>query len=165
MIGLLILTLLIPGVGRLFLKRYEDKRKAANRNTLLIHQLYIILVTLFLIIANHFLVKQWFSELFYFLTGLILSFGIAFIFTFINFKLSLHTTAIAAFLGFMAGSSILHAYSAGPYLALLIFALGWTSSSALAQHQHKKLELAVGILIGLIPQALLFGKIILIHRI
>lgn len=94
-------------------------------------------------------------ELFYFFLGSLISSGIALIMAFFHRKVSLHMLGISSLTFFSMFASIHFGIKGIYFIAFLFFANGLVASSRLTMKAHTPLELALGYLIGLIPQLLL----------
>lgn len=97
-----------------------------------------------------------FPELYFFFFGGIVSTIIAFVLVYANIKASIHMIAISALTFFVIGLSI-HSQENNLYsVVLLFFITGFVASSRLAMKAHTIKELAIGYLVGTIPQLVLF---------
>lgn len=97
-----------------------------------------------------------FPELYFFFFGGIVSTIIAFVLVYANIKPSIHMIAISALTFFVIGLSI-HSQENNLYsVVLLFFITGFVASSRLAMKAHTIKELAIGYLVGTIPQLVLF---------
>jgi hypothetical protein len=97
-----------------------------------------------------------FPELYFFFFGGIVSTIIAFVLVYVNIKASIHMIAISALTFFVIGLSI-HSQENNLYsVVLLFFITGFVASSRLAMKAHTIKELAIGYLVGTIPQLVLF---------
>lgn len=98
--------------------------------------------------------------LFYFFSGIFFTGILACIFTFINFKVSLHIAAITGLTCYTV-AYMLHFYQINLILlAVLIFGMGWVASSRLHLRAHSYFELVVGAIIGALPQLYFFNLIL-----
>lgn len=97
--------------------------------------------------------------LFYFFSGIFFTGIMACLLTFINFKVSLHMSAIIGLTFFMI-AYMHHFYQLDLLLiAGLIFGIGWVASSRLHLRAHSYFELIIGALIGALPQLYFFNLI------
>jgi hypothetical protein len=97
-----------------------------------------------------------FPELYFFFFGGIVSTIIAFVLVYAKIKASIHMIAISALTFFVIGLSI-HSQENNLYsVVLLFFITGFVASSRLAMKAHTIKELAIGYLVGTIPQLVLF---------
>ncbi|GGE25081.1 hypothetical protein [Psychroflexus planctonicus] len=97
--------------------------------------------------------------LFYFFSGIFFTGIMACLLTFINFKVSLHMSAIIGLTFFMV-AYMYHFYQLDLLIiAGLIFGIGWVASSRLHLRAHSYFELIIGALIGALPQLYFFNLI------
>lgn len=97
--------------------------------------------------------------LFYFFSGIFFTGIFASILTFLNFKASLHMSGIFGLTCFI-GAYMFHFYQVNlVILGVLIFGIGWVASSRLHLRAHSYPELAIGGLIGALPQLYFFNLI------
>ena len=97
-----------------------------------------------------------FPELYFFFFGGIVSTIIAFVLVYAKIKASIHMIAISALTFFVIGLNI-HSQENNLYsVVLLFFITGFVASSRLAMKAHTIKELAIGYLVGTIPQLVLF---------
>lgn len=71
-----------------------------------------------------------------------------------KYKISLHTSALAASIGFMIYTSIYYHINLNYAIAIAFFILGLVSTSRLRSNAHSKIEVYLGIIVGLVPQLL-----------
>lgn len=74
----------------------------------------------------------------------------------IRYKVSLHTAGISGLLVFVCLLSYYFLIPGIAWIAFLFLALGWTFSARLASRAHNVRELVLGILVGGVPQLLMF---------
>ena len=89
---------------------------------------------------------------FYFFTAVFVCGLVCVILTFLNYKISLHATAISSFATFIISFSVYYHIDNLWMISLVIFAIGWVVSSRLFMKAHKFHELISGILLGLLSQ-------------
>lgn len=139
---------LLKNLGRaenVFLEKVEERRWPlfffALLNVMVLHQI--------LNFYNY-------PGLFYYFSGILISTITAYLFTWLRLKVSLHMMGISGLLMFVLGFCIyFHLYFIYT-IAFLIIVTGLTASSRLYYKAHSTTELILGILIGLIPQILVF---------
>ncbi len=95
--------------------------------------------------------------LFYYFMGILGSACIAYIFSWLKVKISLHMVGLSGLLMFVAGFCIYYHLYFIYTLSFLIIALGLTASSRLYFKSHSNFELVLGILTGLIPQIIVLN--------
>ncbi|QYA24455.1 hypothetical protein G3I01_02660 [Gramella sp. MT6] len=114
-------------------------------------------ILLSLMVLNEVLNIYNYPALFYYFTGILISSSIAFLFTWLKVKMSLHMVGIAGLLMFVIGFCIyFHLYFIYT-ISFLIVAAGLSASSRLYYKAHTKWELMLGFLTGLAPQILMFS--------
>lgn len=97
-----------------------------------------------------------FPELYFFFFGGIVSTIIAFVLVYAKIKASIHMIAISALTFFVIGLSV-HSQENNLYTVVLLFLItGLVATSRLAMKAHTMKELAIGYLVGTIPQLVLF---------
>lgn len=89
---------------------------------------------------------------FYFFLAVFLCGLVCVILTFLNYKISLHSTAISSFATFIICFSVYYHIDNLWIISLVIFAIGWVVSSRLFLRAHKSHELVSGILLGVLSQ-------------
>tara|TARA_B100000929_G_scaffold226633_1_gene182938 strand:- start:3166 stop:3798 length:633 start_codon:yes stop_codon:yes gene_type:complete len=94
--------------------------------------------------------------LYYYFVGILASTIIVYLCTWFNLKASLHMVGMSGLLAFIAGFCIyFHLYYIYT-ICFLIIATGLTASSRMFYKAHSQTELALGFLIGSIPQIIVF---------
>jgi hypothetical protein len=96
-----------------------------------------------------------FPELHFFFLGGLLSTLAAFILLFFKTKASLHMVGSSALMIFVIGLSIHNQTRNTNTIAFLVFMNGFVASSRLEMKAHTVKELAIGFLLGVLPQLLL----------
>ena len=91
-------------------------------------------------------------ELYYFFLGAFISVMIALIFTLLKYKPSLHMMGIAALTIFVISISAYYHVTFLNLIAFLIVCTGFTASSRLYKDHSNLMEIALGVLIGIMPQ-------------
>ena len=95
-------------------------------------------------------------ELYYFFLGGLFSGILALASVLLKFKASLHMIGITALTAFTYGLSIYYKLPFVNLFAFSIVCMGLVASSRLYMKAHTYLELIVGLLIGLVPQVILY---------
>jgi len=95
-------------------------------------------------------------ELFFFLSGGLISTILAFLFLFVKRKASIHMLGISALTMFVIGLSIHTQINFIYSIAFLVLINGLVASSRLEMKAHNNTELIIGFLIGSIPQVALW---------
>ena len=102
--------------------------------------------------------------LYYYFSGILISTIIAYLFTWLRVKVSLHMMGISGLLMFVTGFCLyFHLYFIST-IAFLIIITGLTASSRLYYKAHSASELILGFLIGLIPQIVVINLWITEYR-
>jgi len=94
-------------------------------------------------------------ELYYFFFGGLMSAVIAFILLFVKIKASIHLIGTSALTAFVIGLSIHYQHNSLSLISILFVINGMVASSRLEMKAHTIKELALGFIIGLLPQILL----------
>lgn len=95
-------------------------------------------------------------ELFFFFCGGFLSTLIAFFLSLAHTKASLHMIGISSLTFFVIGLSLQQSQNALPIIAALFLIHGLIASSRLQMHAHSGRELLIGLLVGMLPQIMLW---------
>ena len=156
MLAVCVLTFFLPAVI-LFVLRYFKQIKTYELKSVKERKLPLLLFT----VIAAFIIRYVFSyasypvmNLFFmgiFITGVIMTLG-----ALMRYKISLHTAGVSGLLVFV---SLLSYYFLVPglvWMSFLFLALGWTFSARLASSAHTVSELLLGVLVGGIPQLILF---------
>lgn len=91
-------------------------------------------------------------ELYYFFVGAFISVLLALIFTLLKYKPSLHVMGIASLTVFIISISAYYHVTFLNLIALLIVCTGFTASARLYKGHSSLMEIALGTLIGILPQ-------------
>jgi hypothetical protein len=111
---------------------------------------------LIIILVKKFITINQYPELHFYFLGCLLSTLLALLLVFVNIKASLHLLAISSLALFATGLS-LHLQSQNYILiAFLIIMIGFVATSRLEMKAHTQTELTIGLLLGSIPQLLLW---------
>ena len=95
-------------------------------------------------------------ELFFFFFGGLLSTLLTLLFLFGKIKASIHMIGISSLTSFVVGLSLHNQINFMYYIAFLILMNGIVASSRLEMKAHSNIELAIGFLLGLLPQLALY---------
>lgn len=95
---------------------------------------------------------EYFPELYFCFLASATSVFLAFVMLFTKIKASLHMLGISSFLTFVILLSIHTQKNFIPFIAILVFVCGAVASSRLVMKAHTPKELAIGSVIGIIPQ-------------
>lgn len=95
-------------------------------------------------------------ELFFFFFGGLLSTLLTLILLFGKIKASIHMIGISSLTAFVIGLSLHNQINFMYYIAFLILMNGIVASSRLEMKAHTNIELAIGFLVGLLPQLALY---------
>ncbi len=96
-------------------------------------------------------------EMYYFFVGILFSAFSALILVFFKFKISLHQIGVAGILAFLVGLSAHFKVNILFTISFFLFVNGWVASSRLNNDSHNYPELGLGLLVGILPQLLLFN--------
>lgn len=116
----------------------------------------LILCFLTILLIRKSITIEHFPELYFFFLGGLLSTFLALILLFFKTKVSLHMMAISTLTVFIIGLSIHNQTHTINTIALLVFLNGVVASSRLEMNAHTPKELAMGFVLGIIPQLLVF---------
>jgi len=153
----LILTLLLP-ISLFYLLRslglIKSKRTLESKERRLPLAFYSLLLFV--------LINQSFSsivvpELYYFFVGCLISTLMALLFLLCNFKASLHMIGTTALVAFVISISAYYHIRFLNLIAFLIVCAGFTASSRLFSKQHNSAEVLLGVLLGILPQVVLWA--------
>lgn len=158
LIGVIILSILTPFALLFALRRLNDYPFLEWKN-IRVRQFYLLFLCLVLITINNFLIPPLqFLELSYFFTGLLLTFSLALLFSYLRLIISLHTASLSSLLSFLFSLSMLYQLNLLYLIIPLIFIIGWVASERLYGDDHTYAEIFISFLLGLFPQFILaFG--------
>jgi hypothetical protein len=94
--------------------------------------------------------------IYYFMIGGLISSTIAFMLTFINFKVSLHMIGVCSLLAFTVSLYVYLNVAILPLIALFLLFVGSVASSRLYMKSHDYIELFTGSMIGILSQIILW---------
>lgn len=156
LIQVVILTILLP-LSVYYLLKATGHVKSFTEATINERKFPILLQATFLFLLLKFsgFIEELPALYFFFLGGLIASI-IAFVLTFLNFKVSLHMIGVCSLLAFVISLFIYLNKDLIALIALMIVVVGNVASSRLYMKSHNYTELFAGALIGLFSQVLLW---------
>lgn len=96
-------------------------------------------------------------ELYYFFVGVLFSTFSALLMVLFKLKISLHQMGVAGILMFLVGLSAHFKINLLISISFLLFVNGWVASSRLNSDSHNYPELGAGLLLGVLPQLILFN--------
>ena len=96
-------------------------------------------------------------ELYYFFVGMLFSAFSALVMVLFKLKVSLHQMGVAGILMFLVGLSAHFKINLLVTISFFLFVNGWVASSRLNSDSHTYPELGIGLLLGAIPQLILFN--------
>lgn len=96
-------------------------------------------------------------ELYFFFVGILFSAFSALIMVLFKIKISLHQVGVAGLLVFLIGLSVHFKINLLVSISFFIFVNGWVGSSRLYSNSHNYTELALGFVIGALPQFILYN--------
>ncbi|MEO0038392.1 MAG: hypothetical protein RIQ59_1603 [Bacteroidota bacterium] len=114
-------------------------------------------ILLLVILISKYVTWNLYPALFFFFLGAILSAFLAYILLFAKIKASIHLMAISALCYFVIGLNS-HFELQNKLIIFLLFVLtGIIASSRIAMKAHSMKELAIGYVVGMLPQIILWG--------
>ncbi|GGE18722.1 hypothetical protein [Psychroflexus salis] len=160
LIAISALTILIPLFFLFTLKKFKLISSYQMPNVKERRLPVLFFTTIAAFIVNFVFQNDVNQVLFYFFSGIFFTGISASILVFFNYKASLHVSGITGLTCFIIAYMV-HFYQINLIvLALLIFGIGWVSSSRLHLRAHTGLELVIGALIGAIPQLYFFNLLL-----
>lgn len=97
-----------------------------------------------------------YSELYYYFLGIFFSTLVALVFVLFRLKISLHMMGLGGLIMFLIVLSIFYTQNLIYTISFFLAILGLTASSRLHFKAHSITELILGLLVGILPQLLLF---------
>lgn len=97
-------------------------------------------------------------ELYNFFIGIVFSAFAALVMVFFKLKVSLHQMGVAGILMFIIGLSAHFKINLLISISFFLFVNGWVASSRLENDSHTYPELGIGLLLGALPQLILFNN-------
>lgn len=156
LIQVIILTMLLP-LSIYYLLKATGYIKSFTEATINERKFPILLQALFLFILLKF--SGFIDDLpaiYYFMLGGLISSTIAFMLTFINFKVSLHMIGVCSLLAFTVSLYVYLNAAILPLIALFLLFVGCVASSRLCMKSHNYIELFTGSMIGVLSQIILW---------
>ncbi|MGS2763325.1 hypothetical protein [Sinomicrobium sp. M5D2P9] len=155
-IPVLILTLVVPVVLYFLLKnlgwvRSPELSEVEERKI----PLYAAIPIIF-IITRHITPTTYSAELHYFFTGILVTLLLCLSLVLLRIKASIHMMGITGLTTFILGLSLHYRLNMTFLLASLILFTGIVASSRLYLKAHNIREITLGILLGTVPQAIIF---------
>lgn len=98
-----------------------------------------------------------YPEIYYFFIGILFSSFAALIMVLFKIKVSLHQIGVAGILMFLVGLSAHFKVNLLVTISFFLFVNGWVASSRLQNDSHTYPELGLGLLIGALPQFILYN--------
>lgn len=96
-------------------------------------------------------------ELYYFFVGMLFSAFSALVMVIFKLKVSLHQMGVAGLFMFLVGLSAHFKINLLVTISFFLFVNGWVASSRLNSDSHTYAELGIGLLLGVLPQLILFN--------
>ncbi len=149
-----ILTVIIPIIIILILKNLNLVNSIKMTDLKERRYPMYISILLLLTIVYKVLPSNFTIELHYFFLGLITSLAASLALIYLNFKSSLHLTGLGSLIMYAICLSVHFEKNITLFLSLLILFTGLLASAKLYLKAHSKIELLIGLLIGLISQLL-----------
>ena len=157
LVSIFILTIILPIILFFILKSTKKVESIYLENA----KSRIIPLTLNCVIAILIVYKilppNEFIELYFFFVGILLSTITCLILAIMKFKASIHMIAVGGVLMFFIALSIHFSINISGSIALLFLIAGAVGTSRLHLKAHNKVELLIGVLIGIIPQMILLN--------
>ena len=154
---LIILTILLPILLYSLLKTLKKVDSIYLENVkqriipLVLNCIISVLIIIRVLPANEFI------ELYYFFVGVLLSTLACLILAILNFKVSIHMIAAGGVLMFFIALSFHFSKNISGSIALMCLIVGAIATSRLHLNAHTKIELVIGLVIGVIPQLILIN--------
>jgi len=157
LIAIGIITILIPMVSFFLLRNLGQVESIYLRNVK--ERKFPLMIQCILVLL---IIKMVFDpyenpELYYFFVGVLFSAFSALIMVLFKVKISLHQAGVAGLLVFLIGLSVHFKINLLVSISFFLFVNGWVGSSRLYSNSHNYNELALGFLIGALPQLILYN--------
>lgn len=151
-LAVLLLTVFIPLFFLILLKPLKiiddlELKKTKQRR---IPLLFFTTISAFII--NYIFDPVHFKIPFYFFSAVFVCGLVCVVLAFVNYKISLHSTAISSFATFIISFSLYYHIDNLWMISLVILATGWVVSSRLFMKAHKLHELVSGVFLGILSQ-------------
>ncbi len=156
LIQVIILTIFLP-LSIYYLLKATGHIKSFTEATINERKFPILLQATFLFILLKFsgFIED-LAPLYFFMLGGLIASIVAFLLTFVNFKVSLHMIGVCSLLLFITSLGISLNISIIPLIALMIVIVGNVASSRLFMKSHDTTELIAGSFIGFLSQVILW---------
>lgn len=155
--SLIILTVVLPMLIYVLLKSIKQVETIYLENVkhriipLILNCLITVLIIIKILPPNEFI------ELYFFFIGILLSTLTCLILAILNFKSSIHMIATGGVLMFFIALSIHFSINISGSIATMFLIVGAVGSSRLHLKAHNRIELVIGLLIGIVPQLILLN--------
>lgn len=150
-IQVLILTVFLP-LSIFYLLRSLGKMKTKHPNAPERRLPIAIYSILMLILIKYSLSMIVIPELYYYFTGILISAVLSLALVISNLSPSLHTMSMTSFVMFVIGISAYYNISFLILIAFIVICTGVVASSRLSSRAHSLSEVALGALLGIVPQ-------------
>lgn len=156
LIGVIILSILAPFAFLVLFKK-SNKYKIFKLENIQIRRFYLLFLCLIILSINNFIISSYhFAALAYFFTALLLIYSLSLFFSYLNLIISLHAACLSCLLSFVGSISIIYHYNLLYLLIPLMVILGLICTERLSTNSHNSTELLASIIMGVLPQLLLF---------
>ncbi len=132
-------------ISSIFLPTLKERKYPLYINSI------ILLLILYKVIPNNYV-----PELFYFFLGLLMAIGATILLLFFKIKTSIHLLGMGSILMFMIGLSIHFEINITLAISLFTLLTGLVATSRLYLNAHTKIELAIGLMLGILSQLMIF---------
>ena len=132
-------------ISSIHLSKIEDRKRPL-----------VVLIMMYMTLIIKVLNPASFYELYYFFIGIVIALSLVYLFLFMKKKISLHLLAMGGLVGFFLVISVLHKQNYLFLIALFVFLSGIVATSRLLLNAHNNKELAIGFMIGLLSQFVVF---------
>lgn len=153
LLAISILTIFIPVVFYFLLKNLGKAQSVFLEDVKERKWPLLFFAILILMVLNQILNAYNYAALYYFFVGILFSTLLAFTLVLVRFKASLHTMGLSGLMVFLIGISWNFKINLTYTISFLILVLGLTASSRIFYKAHSFKELFLGLICGVIPQA------------
>lgn len=156
LMAIAIMTLFIPIVF-FFMLRTLNQAKSIFLDTPQERKWPLLFYCVIQLIILQYIINRFdFMELYHFYKGILISTLISAAFVYFKKKISLHLVGLTGLVGFLIILSYFYKLNMIPHIAILMIITGLTATSRLHMKAHTPGELFWGIIVGFIPQILVF---------
>ena len=156
LISVSILTIILP-IITFFLLNILGKAKSIHLKSTKERVLPLLInISFTYLIITHIFIKSDYIELHYFFWGILLSTLVCLLFALVKIKASIHMISISGFFVFVIGLSLHYNINLLLSISITAFLIGAVGSSRLHLKAHTNQELIWGLLIGIVPQLMLY---------